>query len=94
MNVQIQKGGSDCGPLMIAFAAAICNGQKTELITFNQETLRSELLKVFESKTLTTFPSKSEQRKATFDTQKIPIYCSCRQPEKGRSMVCCDECGE
>ncbi len=94
MNVQIQKGGSDCGPLAIAFAAAICNGQKPELITFNQEMLRSELLKVFESKTLTTFPSKSEQRKATFDTQKIPIYCSCRQPEKGRSMVCCDECGE
>ncbi len=45
MNVQIQKGGSDCGPLTIAFAAAICNGQKTELITFNQETLRSELLR-------------------------------------------------
>ena len=94
MNVQVQKGSSDCGPLAIAFATAICHGQNPECITYNQHGMRTHLFEAYEKSLLTPFPSRPATRKAVLKKQKINIYCSCRQTENGRSMVCCDGCQE
>lgn len=45
MNVQFQKGGSDCGLFAIATATAICHGQNPLQFEYNQAFMREHLLK-------------------------------------------------
>ena len=60
MNVQVQAGGSDCGPFAIAFATALAFGKNPEDYYFDQDALRPHLIKCFESGKMDIYSSKSK----------------------------------
>ena len=93
-NVQYQKGGSDCGPLAIAIATAICHGQNPEHLNIEQDKTREHLRTAFEQGVIVPFSAKPVKRKSCIRKERLKIYCSCRQIEDGRDMVKCDGCKE
>ncbi len=56
VNVQKQKGGSDCG----LFAIAISNGLNPSRIIFDQAAMRSHLVTCLNNKKMTLFPTISQ----------------------------------
>ena len=52
-DMQYQTGGNDCG----LFAFALCHGHDPSTLTFEQKYMRSHLLRAFETRSLTPFPS-------------------------------------
>ena len=94
VNVQLQKGGYDCGLLSIASATAICYGKEPEHLLFDQDQARKHLEAAYEQKVLLPFPASHVRRKPYILQEKLPIYCSCRQIDDGRHMIICDGCNE
>ncbi len=94
-NVQTQRGGSDCGLFAIAFSVSLCNGEDPRTTAYFQGTFRKHLLKCFEEKKLSLFPSRRKVPKGSLDERvvTVPLFCVCRLPEEGK-MVACDACGE
>jgi len=93
VNVQQQKGMSDCGVLAIAIATAICHGKEPEFQNFDQSQARKHLQKALEEKVLTPFPAEpAVRRKARFQKERLRIYCYCRLIDDGRHMIRCDGC--
>ena len=56
VNMQTQRGGTDCGVFAIAIATFLGYGDDPTKLKFQQENLREHLLKCLESGTLTVFP--------------------------------------
>ena len=56
VNMQTQRGGTDCGVFAIAIATSLGYGDDPTKLKFQQENLREHLLKYLESGTLTIFP--------------------------------------
>ena len=48
VDVQKQKGSSDCGLFALAFITSICNRQDPTELAYNQSSMRSHLLKRIE----------------------------------------------
>lgn len=92
-NVQCQRGGSDCGLFSIAFTASLCTGSDPENLQYNQKCFRDHLLGCIEKRHITPFPSTMKKRSHSSHYQVVPLYCQCRQPERGR-MAQCDRCSE
>ena len=85
---------SDCGLFAIAFAMAICGGQRPEELMFDAKIMRQHLLQCLENRVITQFPAKKRkcQRKMK-GRETVRVYCRCRLQEGG-SMILCDLCGE
>lgn len=60
VNVQKQKGGSDCGLFAIAISTAISNGLNPSRIIFDQAAMRSHLVTCLNNKKMTLFPTISQ----------------------------------
>ena len=56
VNMQTQRGGTDCGVFAIAIATSLGYGDDPAKLTFQQENLREHLLKCLEAGNLTVFP--------------------------------------
>ena len=96
-KVQKQIGGSDCGLFAVAFATAIVFGIKPEQCVFNQQVMRSHLVRCFEERTISMFPMKLNRHcrtlKMNFDS--IKVFCQCRMPEFSSSKwIQCSSCHE
>ena len=97
MNVQLQTGGSDCGPFAIAFATALAFGKNPEDYYFDQQALRPHLIKCLEKQRMEFFPytraGKGVHRVKA--TASIQVFCSCRMPEMpGTKWIQCSGCEE
>ena len=94
LNVQQQRGGSDCGLFALAFITAVCHGDDPTSLYFDQENMRSHLITSIESGEATPFPviKKQTRRKRLVDTVHINLHCVCRLPDNGTPMIKCDEC--
>ena len=53
VQVQKQRGGSDCGLFAIAISIAICNGLDPSRIRYDQTSMRSHLVDCFKNETMT-----------------------------------------
>ena len=92
VNVQTQKGTSDCGLFSLAFSTSLCAGANPAEENYIQNELRSHLYKCLESRKITPFPTKRSKRKAVVHQHIVmEVHCTCRQPEYGR-MISCDCC--
>ena len=95
MDVQSQRGGSDCGLFSIAFATSLCFGSDPVHVNYLQGGLRSHLLSCLSKVAFSDFPHTQKRRYSVRkrSVQKFDVYCVCRQPECGQ-MIRCDMCYE
>ena len=96
VQVQVQRGASDCGAFAIAFATALCSGKDPTDINFIQHKLRSHLKNCLMQNSIIEFPQMLRKRvkgKKKEATEDYEIHCVCRQPDGG-SMIQCDACNE
>ena len=96
-DVQWQSGGSDCGVFSVAFATSICNGIDPVTVTFSQSRMRAHLLHCIEEQSMSMFPHKHRAWKPTSKksrSEALPIFCTCRLPDNGTTMVQCSACSE
>ena len=56
MEMQKQKGNSDCGVYAIAVATALCYQEDPTVIHWNTESMRRHLLKCLEQSKMEPFP--------------------------------------
>ena len=94
-DVQMQAGGSDCGPFALAFATVICFGHSPGKFHFDQQRMRSHLIECLEKKQFTMFPIRKERRQGSKikASEIVPVHCICRMPEiKQASMIQCSHC--
>ena len=84
----------DCGAFAIAFAMAICNRQRPELLCFDITKMRRHLYNCLEDGLMRHFPASHWQRRhETTRTEMVKVFCKCRLLEEGK-MICCDRCLE
>ena len=94
-DVQQQVGGSECGLYSLAFAYTLCSGKDPACLEYNQAQFRSHFLHCLKSKDVDPFPHSVVMKnpgKSLF--RKFKVYCLCRLPHTGDSMVQCSECLE
>ena len=95
MDVQSQRGASDCGLFSRAFATSICFGFDPVHIQYTQADLRNHLIRCLANGAMSTFPHTQRKRYSVrkISVVKYGLYCTCRQPESGQ-MVQCNVCHE
>ena len=92
--LQKQTNMSDCGAFAIAFAMAICNRQRPELLCFDITKMRRHLYNCLEDGLMRHFPASHRQRRhETTRTEMVKVFYKCRLLEEGK-MICCDWCLE
>ena len=90
-GMQYQTGGNDCGLFALATACALC----PSTLTFEQKSMRSHLLRAFETRSLTPFPSTPRVKRARISRkERVKVYCECKCPDDGSRMVQCKSCQE
>lgn len=96
INVQQQRGGSDCGLFSIANAHTLCSGDDPVKCLYVQNEMRSHLLKALIDQKMNHFPSKPRKKvqNTVLRTSSIEIFCTCRIPDDGGRMVGCESCDE
>ena len=97
MNVQQQKGSSDCGFFAIANATTLCHGENAVTFEYNQKAMRAHLLKAIELKVLVPFPAVKTNKtikRESLHRKRLRVYCACRLPDDGRKMMQCSFCKE
>ena len=62
IDVQYQRGQSDCGLFATAFAEALCKHIDPNMLTFNQDLMREHLKQCYEKQEMTSFPAAIVQR--------------------------------
>ena len=100
--VQWQSGGSDCGLFALAFATSICAGHDPATILYDQATIlydqahmHSHLLACLLAGEITPFPQRTVGRRTRLQrahVEQVPVFCLCRLPDDGATMVQCDDC--
>ena len=103
IDVQRQRGSSDCGLYAIANATTLCYGGDPHITSYNQEEFRAHLARCFESRCMTMFPAADRPRrlgrKRVLSSKTIDVFCTCRLPwnkddyQKG-PLVQCQLCKE
>ena len=97
MNVQQQKGSSDCGLFAIANATTLCHGENPVTFEYNQKAMRAHLLKAIELKVLVPFPAvktNKRMKRECLHRERLRVYCACRLADDGRKMMQCSSCKE
>ena len=93
--LQKQTNMSDCGVFAIAFAMAICNRQRPELLCFDITKMRRHLYNCLEDGLMRHFPASHRQRRhETTRAEMVKVFCKCRLQEEGKTVICCDRCLE
>ena len=94
MNVQRQRGSSDCGVFALALITAICFGLDPVSMFFDQKEMRKHLLKSIVTQEITPFPTlrKQEKRCMIVQSEIVPVYCICRLPSNKSEMIQCSSC--
>ena len=94
VDVQEQRGASDCGLFALAFIISICNGIDPASHSYQQAAMRSHTLSCVEKSQMTLFPCTSGRQYQESIKKTLPVYCVCRLPNDGSSMIQCCECKE
>ena len=96
MNVSKQRGTVDCGLYAIATIVGLAQGNSDNIIRniFHQDEMRPHLIKILESGNVLPFPAAKKRRvqDKILQVELCQIYCSCRLPDTGSTMICCDHC--
>ena len=96
MNTAKQKGSTDCGLYAIATLTCLALNVDPTSVVFDQEQLRTHLIRCLEKEEISEFPVIKRRRPASRVT-KIEIclvYCYCRLPDNEEKMVLCEKCEE
>ena len=82
LEVQQQKGGTDCGLFAIAFIEYIARTKKNPAnVLFDQSKMRNHALKCLKNDTIEPFPLTTKTTKIKICKRKefqLEIYCICR----------------
>lgn len=97
MRVQNQCNGTDCGVFAIAFAVSLLYNQKPECIVYDQNLMRSHLLKIFQTNMISHFPTINHS--SILDLQLLEeinernhrIYNQCIKSQKALTKKCPSE---
>ena len=82
VDVQRQRGGSDCGLFAVAFAASLCMGSDPHTERYNQPVMREHLAQCFEARKITPFQEGKRRlgRHRIINRKKVDVFCMCRLP--------------
>ena len=94
VDVQEQRGSSDCGLFAIAFITSVCCGVDPATLNYNQKAMRQHLLECIENDQMKPFPSEQGRKPKPSETECLKVYCTCRLPYHGSPMVECSNCKE
>ena len=89
-NVTKQSGCNDCGVFAAAYCTALAHRQDPSTLIFNQGAMRQHLLQCLEEKKMVPFPTVRMRRAGIPETITVEVFCSCRCPDDGSTIVCCD----
>ena len=89
-NTHKQAGSDDCGLFCAAYCTALVNGQDPPLFVYHQDFMRPHLVRCLENKEMDYFPITRNRRIGTAQYDKIAVYCVCRCPDDGSTMIQCD----
>ena len=89
-NIHKQAGSDDCGLFCAAYCTALVNGQDPSLFVYHQDSMRPHLVRCLENKEMDYFPITRNRRIGTARYDKIAVYCVCRCPDDGSTMIQCD----
>ena len=94
MNTSKQTGSADCGLYAPATLTCIAFDIDPVTVIFDQQQLRPHLAMCLEKGDISTFPVLKHRRPVNrvLRTELCNIYCYCRLPDDGQTMVCCDSC--
>jgi len=94
-DVQQQQGGSDCGLYALAFSYSLCSGIDPARLSYHQNEFRSHYLRCLENEEITDFPHDEITKNLGKSLlRRVKVYCTCRLPYTGDSMVQCSKCLE
>ena len=94
-DVQQQVGSSDCGLYSLAFANTLSSGKDPAKLEYNQMQFREHFLECLRKGDITPFPHDTVMKNPQKPSlRKFSVYCLCRLPNTGDSMVQCCECKE
>lgn len=97
VNVHRQRLYNDCGLFALAFAFDLCSGDDPYESLYDQDAMRSHLVKCFERQEFKQFPRVTENsllpKRRVRSTITVKVYCHCRELEKC-PMASCDKCHE
>lgn len=94
VDVQKQKGSSDCGLFALAFIASICNGDDPTKPVYDQSSMHNHLLECIERGRMIPFPSKPGRNPEKAVEKSVSIHCVCRLIDDGTKMIECASCQE
>lgn len=101
VDVQRQRGGSDCALFTIANATTLCLGGDPHITSYVQKDLRVHFSKCIEAQHMSIFPQDHPRRlgrKRIIRNARVDVFCVCRLPWKGVStrglLVQCQICKE
>jgi len=95
VNVQRQRGSTDCGIFVCAFMERLANGKDVCGVSFNAQHIRHHLVQCLINKELNPFPVVCESRvpRQQFVQEKtVYVVCACRKRWKGELVVECSGC--
>ena len=97
VNIHRQRLYNDCGLFALAFAFDLCSGDDPYESLYDQDAMRSHLVKCFERQEFKHFPRITENsllpKRRVRSTITVKVYCHCRELEKC-PMASCDKCHE
>ncbi len=94
--VQLQRSGTDCGTLAIAFAYHAVVGDNLATTTFDQSQIRQQLAQCYLEMKLSRFPQQHPPvvPRPIVATVSIGMHCKCGQPDSIQDMITCDSCNQ
>ena len=72
--VQQQKGGSDCGIFLVAFAFDLAQGREPQYVNYIQSEMRKHLKTCIQQGTLTTFPRNFPSKQVTVSENVLVLF--------------------
>ena len=103
VDVQRQRGGSDCGLFAIAFATSLCMRKDPHIQQYSQSSMREHLALCLTEKKMADFAHPERKRRLgrqrVINRKKVDVFCICRLPwdkydAKRGPLVQCVTCRE
>ena len=80
--------------IVAAYCTALASGQDPARFVYDQSVLRKHLEWCLSNRKMEPFPVMKMKRSGKQQYDGIDVHCTCRLPDDGCPMVCCDHCGE
>jgi len=95
MNVQRQRGNTDCGVFVCAYMERIVRGEEVVGVVYDTNVFRPHLVRCLSSGILEPFPCFTARicRKPVLTEKVVSVVCICRKPWNGELVVECTGCG-